>query len=203
MSPPQSWHTSVMSRQIQTIEQEGAHPLDVPRVGVVRSLGRFVRSPETHQIRRDDLQAGLRQHRDHRAVQVRPGRLAVQQQDDGCVGRAFAHIVDPQRAPFAIVNFFVVRGDSRTRVLAAKHSSGVRNVFIGSGAYAPVRRRPRARRPRARRPATDERGARRPVEGVPGVKRVDSRREESMAETQEQEYDPFAAFVDVVSGDTT
>ena len=88
--------------QVEPVEEELAHPLDVAGERVVAALGRLVRAPEADQVGRDDLQPGRGEDRDHRAVQVGPGRLAVQQEDHGRLRVALAQVVHPQRAALAV-----------------------------------------------------------------------------------------------------
>ena len=80
ISPPQSCPTRVTLVQVEHVEDQRAHPLDVPRVAVVRDVGGLVRAAEADEVGRDRAQPGGGEQRDHRAVQERPGRLAVQQQ---------------------------------------------------------------------------------------------------------------------------
>jgi hypothetical protein len=49
--------------QVERVEERGAHPLDVPRVGVVLVAHRLVGATEADQVRRHDPEAGLQQHR--------------------------------------------------------------------------------------------------------------------------------------------
>ncbi len=140
MSPPQSWQTSVIRGQIQTVEEKGAHPFHVTRVGVVATLGWFVRSTESDQIRSHDLQAGSGEHGNHRAVQIRPGGLAVEQQDDRRVRRAFAHIVDPQGTPFPIPHLCVARGRSQNREVQRSIRRGCATCSSGREPRRRVRR---------------------------------------------------------------
>ena len=68
--------------QVEVVEGELAHPLDVPRERVVRHRQRLVGPAEPDQVRRDAPDPGVGQHRDHVPVEERPRRLAVQQQRD-------------------------------------------------------------------------------------------------------------------------
>ena len=72
--------------------QEAAHPFDVARIGVGRALDGLVGAAEADQVRDHHPMPGAGQHRDHLAVQVAPGRLAMQQQDRG---RAVVRVVRP------------------------------------------------------------------------------------------------------------
>jgi hypothetical protein len=64
-------------------------------VGVVVAADGLVAAPEAHQVDGDGAKAGVDENRDHRAVQVRPGRLAVQQQHDLAVTGSFVEVVNP------------------------------------------------------------------------------------------------------------
>ena len=88
--------------QVEPVEEQLAHPLDVTGEGVVGALGRLVRSAEADQVGGHDLQPGTREHGNHLAVEVRPRRLAVQQQHDRRRGIALPQVVHPQRAPFGV-----------------------------------------------------------------------------------------------------
>ncbi len=59
-------------RQLELVEQRGAHPLHVAGVGVVAAGAGLVRTTEAHQVRRDDPEAGAREWSDHLAVEVAP-----------------------------------------------------------------------------------------------------------------------------------
>ena len=74
------------------VERESPDPLHMPREAVVPDLGRLVRTAEPHQVRRDGAQARLGEHRHDLAVQERPARLPVQQQDGFAVGRTGLHV---------------------------------------------------------------------------------------------------------------
>ena len=95
--------------QVEVIEQQLAHPLDVAGVGVVALLGRLVAAPESHQVGGDHPVSGGNQRGDHVAVQVAPRWLAVHQQDRRGVGRPLVEVVHPQRAAFAVGDVGVVR----------------------------------------------------------------------------------------------
>ena len=53
--------------QVEGVEDQRAHPADVPRVGVVAAGRGLVRAAEADQVGRDDPQPGVDEHRDHRA----------------------------------------------------------------------------------------------------------------------------------------
>ena len=84
------------------VERESPDPLHVPREAVVPDLGRLVRAAEPHQVRRDGAQARPGQHRHDLAVQERPARLPVQQQDGFAVGRTGLHIGHPDPVHLAV-----------------------------------------------------------------------------------------------------
>jgi hypothetical protein len=83
--------------QVEGVEDQCPHPLDVPGVAVVGHLGRLVRAAEPDEVRCDHPQAGRYQGRDHRPVQERPRGLAVQQQHRLAAGRAGFDPGHPQR----------------------------------------------------------------------------------------------------------
>jgi hypothetical protein len=86
--------------QVQHVEGERAHPLDVPRVAVVAGFGGLVGAPEADEVGGDRAQPGVGEHGHHRPVEERPGGLAVQQQD----GRPFdGPVRDPRDAHAAAV----------------------------------------------------------------------------------------------------
>jgi len=55
--------------QVKVVEREPADPLHMLREAVIGDLGGLVRTAEPHEIRRDDAQPGVREHRHDRAVQ--------------------------------------------------------------------------------------------------------------------------------------
>jgi hypothetical protein len=96
--------------QVQLVEHQLAHPLDVARIAVILDAGRLVRAPEADQVRANDAVPGCGQHRDHLSVQERPRRLAMQQQDRVGVGRAVLHPGHPQRVAFVVGNVGIMCG---------------------------------------------------------------------------------------------
>ena len=84
--------------QVEDVEHQGPHPLDVAGVAVVLDAGRLVRAAEADQVGRDRPQPGVGQDGQQRAVEERPGRLAVQQQHHLAVGRARLDPGHSQRA---------------------------------------------------------------------------------------------------------
>ena len=113
-SPPQSWPTSVDVAQVERVEQRGPHPLDVRRVRVVGARRRLVGAAEADQVGRDRAQPGGGEHRDHRAVEEAPRRLAVHEQHDRRVARALVEVVHAQRAVAAGWDLDVVRRERET-----------------------------------------------------------------------------------------
>ena len=63
------------------VPQQFAHPGDVAAVGVGVLVHRLVRPAEADQIGHDHTAPGGHQRRDHRAVEVAPHRLAVEEED--------------------------------------------------------------------------------------------------------------------------
>jgi hypothetical protein len=82
--------------KVEVAEQRRPHPLDVRGVGVGRVVDRLVAPPEAHEVGCDDAEAGVEEPGDHLPVQVAPGGLAVQQQDDRGVTRPFVEGGHPQ-----------------------------------------------------------------------------------------------------------
>ena len=88
--------------QVEVVEGQLAHPLDVPGEGVVRQRERLVRPPEPDHVGRHAPDAGVGEDRDHVPVEERPRRLAVQQQRDRSVGGTGVDVRHPQRAAVAV-----------------------------------------------------------------------------------------------------
>ena len=84
-------------RQADEVHPAG-HPVDVSLVGVVGDGGGLVGLAEPDQVGREHPVAGVDERRDHRAVEVAPGRLAVQQHHHGAVARPFVDVVHPEGA---------------------------------------------------------------------------------------------------------
>ena len=125
--------------QVEAVEEELAHPLDVAGERVVRTLARLVRPPEADQVRGHDLQAGPGEDRDHLAVQVAPRGLAVHEQHERRGGIALAHVVHPQAAAVAVGDLGVVGGE----VVAGQAGEAV----IGSAQGLHAGREPTPRAP--------------------------------------------------------
>jgi hypothetical protein len=94
--------------QIEPVEEGLAHPLDVAGVGVVGALRGLVAAAEADEVRDDDPVPGLHEGRDHGAVQVAPGGLAVHEQHRRGVAGSLVEVVDPQRPALAVVDLDVV-----------------------------------------------------------------------------------------------
>ena len=119
--------------QVEDVEGERAHPLDVLRVAVVGHLGRLVRTAEADQVGRDHPQSGVGQHRDHAAVQERPGRFAVQQQHRFAVGGAVLDPGHPQPVDLGVVRRVVEvgqLGESLVRRTQGVHAVTVTRLTI-------------------------------------------------------------------------
>src|SRR5664280_2775651 len=94
--------------QLEVVEEEAPHPLHVAGEGVLGARCRFVRAAEAHEVGCDDPQTASGERRDHVTVEVAPRRLAVEQEHDRAVSRAFVEVVDPPGAAVLIVNDCVV-----------------------------------------------------------------------------------------------
>ena len=96
ISPPQSWATRVMPAQIEPVD-EGEDRAAVEVEGVDRLVHRLVRAPEAVEVGRHRAMTGGGEDRDHLAVEVAPGGLAVQAEEDlGGVGRSLVEVVQPR-----------------------------------------------------------------------------------------------------------
>src|SRR5262249_20513593 len=84
-------------------EENTAHPVDVALVGVVLAANRLVGTPEADQVRCHDPVSGRHQDGDHLAVEVRPGRLAVQAEDGVRARRSLVDVVDPEPVDVEVV----------------------------------------------------------------------------------------------------
>ena len=78
IGPPQSWTTTVASRRSRSVSSVRGE-LGVAVVGVPIEVGRLVGAAEAGVIGRDAAVARVAHRRDHLAPQVRPGRLAVEE----------------------------------------------------------------------------------------------------------------------------
>ena len=82
--------------EVELVEQQRPHPLDVTGHGVVGHLGGLVGQAHADQIGRDGPIAGRDDRGDLVAPQKRPRRIAVEEHDDRRVGRAGVDEVDPK-----------------------------------------------------------------------------------------------------------
>ena len=83
--------------------QERGRPVHVPLVRVVAPIARLVRPSEPDQVGRDDAMPGVHQRRDHLSIQIRPGGLAVQEQDGRRVLGPFVQVVHAQPVDLDVV----------------------------------------------------------------------------------------------------
>src|SRR3954447_10202320 len=90
--------------EVEDVERHGAHPLDVPRIGVVRDPGRLVGSTEPDQVRPHDPVTGAREAWDNPPIQVGPRRLTMEQQHRVAIGRAVLHPRDAQAPAFVVID---------------------------------------------------------------------------------------------------
>src|ERR1700716_1920741 len=88
--------------QVKRCDQP-SHPIDVALIGIRLTLDRFIRATKAHEIGRDRSIASGSQQWDHFAIEVRPRRLTVQQQDGFCVSWAVIDIVDTESVPLDIL----------------------------------------------------------------------------------------------------
>ena len=133
--------------QIEPIEEQLAHPFDMAGERVVDAFGRLVRAPEPDQVGRHDLQPGRREDWDHLAVEVRPRRLAVHEQDDGRRGVALSQVVHPQGAPLGVGDLGIVRGEAISGQVGEAVVGSAQRLHVGRS----LRRRGRTRGARPRR----------------------------------------------------
>ena len=79
--PPQSWQTSVIAAQVERLD-ERAQPCHVARVAVVRRpRSGLSERPNPTRSGATTRRPAAAEDRDHLAIEIRPGRLAVQTQD--------------------------------------------------------------------------------------------------------------------------
>ena len=88
--------------QIQNVESQRPHPLDVAPIAVVFAPGRLVGTTEPDQIGADDAMPGGHHYRNHLAVQIRPRRLAMQHQNGIGAVRSVFHPGDLQRTALIV-----------------------------------------------------------------------------------------------------
>ena len=101
--------------QVEVVQDQLAHPLDVAREGVVLQCERLVRPPEPDHVRRHAPDAGVGEDRDHVPIEERPRRLAMQQERDGSVGGTGVDVRHPQRAAVAVRHLGVRRRPREVR----------------------------------------------------------------------------------------
>jgi hypothetical protein len=77
-------------------------------VTVILAVGGLVAAAEADQIDGHRPQPRPTQNRNHPPVQIRPGRLTVQQQQHLAVGVALVEVMHPQGVPVAGINLDVV-----------------------------------------------------------------------------------------------
>jgi hypothetical protein len=98
------------SRDVELLEPR-AHPRDVTHVAVVSLLGGLVAPAEPDEVRRQHAMSARDEAGDHLPVEIRPGRLAVQQQDRARAARALVDVVHAQGPALAVGEQGVVRGE--------------------------------------------------------------------------------------------
>src|SRR5262249_47595666 len=95
--------------EVEVIDQQAADPLDVTRIGVLVALGWLVGATEADQVGGNAAEPARDEHRDHRAVEEAPRRLAVHEYDDLAVSWALVEVMHPQRAAVRVRDLGVVR----------------------------------------------------------------------------------------------
>ena len=95
----------------------------MPQVGVILDPAGLVGAAEADQVGREHAVSGVSQRRNHRAVQVAPGGLAVQQHDRRAICRTLVQEVHAQRRSIACRHVYVVRYE---RIAFQVFESGVR-----------------------------------------------------------------------------
>src|SRR6478672_1783794 len=92
-------------------------------VAVPSPIGRLVGATEAGQIRADRAAAALNERPEHLAVQVSPGRLAVEA--DHGIARALVDVMETQAVDLRVMGFEVVaRQALEALVRSAKHVHG-------------------------------------------------------------------------------
>jgi hypothetical protein len=118
--------------QVELVEQGLCEPVDVPGVGVILHPGRLVGSAEPDQVRGDHAAAVGDQGWQHVAVEVAPGRLAVQQQHDRAGQVALAQVVETDRvAAIGIGDLEVVGGEGVARKVGERRVGGASELHRG------------------------------------------------------------------------
>ena len=101
--------------QVEVVQDQLTHPLDVAGEGVVRQCERLVRPPEPDHVGRHAPDAGVDEDRDHVAVEEGPRRLTVQEQRNRPVGGTGVDVRHPQRAVVAVMHLGVRRRPREVR----------------------------------------------------------------------------------------
>ena len=100
----------------------------MPRQGVV-ALGRWlVRAPTADQIDRNHPMARRQEAGDHVAIEIGPGRIAVDQHDGLSVSRAFIDIVDPNIAAILVLDGQIVRLPRKIRQVGKTVFGGAQHL---------------------------------------------------------------------------
>ena len=153
IGPPQSCTTTVASRRSSASSSAG-HVLDVAVVGVPAAVGRLVRAAEAGVVGADHALPGRHQRRQHLAVEVGPGRLAVEADDR--VALALVHVVQPQAVDVVPVRLEVVARQAVEALVGSAEDLGPPAQPILGSAWRTgldTRRHARARRLPAQRAA--------------------------------------------------
>ena len=106
IGPPQSWTTTVVLAQVELVGEAFDRAV-VEVVGVVLDPGRLVGTAEAEVVGRDGA-SRPRDRRDHRAVEERPRRLAVQEQHR--IAAPLVDVVHPQPVLLDVVRVEGVPG---------------------------------------------------------------------------------------------
>ena len=150
ISPPQSWPTRVTSRRSRWSNASArTHRHSTCRANEWSSVcsglserpnptrsGAIARMPSAHE------------HVDHVAVEVGPGRLAVQEQHHRPVGRTCIHVGHPQGATVAVRHLGVRRLPGEAGQASEAFVRGAVGLHPGSLADSPARMAPLERSPR-------------------------------------------------------
>src|SRR5690348_2367418 len=126
--------TPVLSIEGCAAEIEGTdercNRVDVELIRVIVFVHRLVRTPEAEKIGGDDAIAGGGDRRNHFAIEVAPGWLAVHHQDGPGVSRSFIEVMHAAAGDFEIAGSEVVAGKiGETFVRRAESFHGRLNRF--------------------------------------------------------------------------
>ena len=105
IGPPQSWTTTTASLEVEAPEQRG-RVFDVAVVAVPAAVGGLVGAPEAGVVGADHPVPRRDQRRQHLAVEVGPGRLAVEADDRAPL--ALVDVVQAQPVHLGVVGLEVV-----------------------------------------------------------------------------------------------